>query len=209
MTIEKVVGPALVAAVLCLVLAVPFLQAFLDDDPYDGLQMGRKAEDFTLRDPWGKEVSLHDFQGREVYLYFGFSRCTGACPKSLGAFYQLVTHIDDPDVNFLFVNINPDLEQGEYLQAYSEGLSSRVLVLTGTRKELRRIISQYYGYMQERASFVSNGNGPEHSSFIYFIDRLGELRFVYPKSAQIVTSILMDRQRFLKEMEEERVTENL
>ena len=38
---------------------------------------------FTLTDPHGKRVSLADFRGKVVLLYFGYTYCPDVCPTDL------------------------------------------------------------------------------------------------------------------------------
>ena len=45
------------------------------------LEAGMMAPDFTLQDQDGKEVSLSDFRGRKVVLYFYSKDNTAGCNK--------------------------------------------------------------------------------------------------------------------------------
>ena len=50
------------------------------------LEVGTKAPDFTLLDEEGEEVSLTDFQGKKVVLYFYPKDNTSGCTKQACAF---------------------------------------------------------------------------------------------------------------------------
>jgi peroxiredoxin Q/BCP len=50
------------------------------------LKPGDKAPDFTLRDATGREVSLGDFAGRQVILYFYPRDDTPGCTKEACGF---------------------------------------------------------------------------------------------------------------------------
>jgi peroxiredoxin Q/BCP len=50
------------------------------------LETGDKAPDFTLRDATGREVSLEDFAGRDVILYFYPRDDTPGCTKEACGF---------------------------------------------------------------------------------------------------------------------------
>ena len=45
------------------------------------IEVGKKAPDFTLKDPNGKDVSLSDFSGKKVVLYFYPKDNTSGCTK--------------------------------------------------------------------------------------------------------------------------------
>ena len=50
------------------------------------LEAGMKAPDFTLRDGAGQEVSLSDYRGRKVVLYFYPKDNTPGCTRQACAF---------------------------------------------------------------------------------------------------------------------------
>ena len=50
------------------------------------LEVGTKAPDFTLKNKDGNEVSLHDFLGKKVVLYFYPRDNTPGCTKQACAF---------------------------------------------------------------------------------------------------------------------------
>ena len=47
------------------------------------MQPPKPAADFTLTAHTGERVSLHDFRGKLVLLYFGYMFCPGICPTTL------------------------------------------------------------------------------------------------------------------------------
>ncbi len=58
------------------------------------LEVGTKAPDFTLQNQEGKEVSLSDFKGKKVILYFYPKDLTSGCTKQACGFkerYPLIT----------------------------------------------------------------------------------------------------------------------
>ena len=57
------------------------------------LKIGDNAPDFTLTSDEGKEVSLKDFKGKRVLLYFYPKASTPGCYKyDAGAFYSGATY---------------------------------------------------------------------------------------------------------------------
>ena len=58
------------------------------------LKIGTKAPDFTLPDKTGKPVSLHDFLGKKVVLYFYPKDGTPGCTKQAQAFRDFFEEYD-------------------------------------------------------------------------------------------------------------------
>ena len=50
------------------------------------LEPGMKVPDFTLHDANGNAVSLHDFAGKKVVLYFHSNDTTPGCTLQVSAF---------------------------------------------------------------------------------------------------------------------------
>src|SRR5580658_2809519 len=73
MTISRLIGGLLPALALLLTVSYPVVRA--DDVP----AVGTMAPDFTLSSQEGKAVSLHDFKGQWVILYFYPKDMTTGC----------------------------------------------------------------------------------------------------------------------------------
>jgi peroxiredoxin Q/BCP len=71
------------------------------------LKVGDKAPDFTLLDARGKEVSLKDFQGRSVVIYFYPKANTPGCTVEACEFRDLRPKFIKQDVMVLGVSADP------------------------------------------------------------------------------------------------------
>jgi hypothetical protein len=54
------------------------------------LQSPRLAEDFTLPTSTGETMSLSDFRGKYVVLFFGYTYCPDVCPTTLNDIQQML-----------------------------------------------------------------------------------------------------------------------
>ena len=70
------------------------------------LVVGSEAPSFTLPDADGRDVSLADFPGRRVILYFYPAAMTPGCTTQAIDFNAAVTDIDD--AGYAVVGISPD-----------------------------------------------------------------------------------------------------
>ena len=104
---------------------VPMDPALFSFPPPDEPRAGGKAPDFTLPDLRGAVVSLHDFTGRVVMLYFWATWCA-VCRQEMPKLEQLAR--DYQDRGLVLVGIND--EEPEIALAYlkNKGSSLRSLV---------------------------------------------------------------------------------
>ena len=75
----------------CAAIVERVKRAFLSERQKGGtdmLEAGTMAPDFTLQDQDGKEVSLSDFRGRKVVLYFYSKDNTAGCNKQACAYAE-------------------------------------------------------------------------------------------------------------------------
>ena len=73
------------------------------------LEQGIKAPDFTLNDKDGKEVSLSDFLGKKVVLYFYPRDNTPGCTKQACGFRDNYDKYKDNDI--VVIGISKDSEK--------------------------------------------------------------------------------------------------
>ena len=73
------------------------------------LEIGTKAIDFTLPDELGNEVSLHDFKGKKVVIYFYPKDNTPGCTKEACAFKAAYDGFKKEDV--VVIGISKDTQK--------------------------------------------------------------------------------------------------
>ncbi|WP_294947579.1 SCO family protein [Sulfurivirga sp.] len=134
--------------------------------------------DFTLQSSKGP-VSLHDFRGKVVLLYFGYTYCPDICPTSLGnlsaAWRMLPPDLRD-QVQILFVSVDPKRDTPERLQQYADFFNARIIGLTADKATIDDVVRRYgavYKIVPVKESRV--GYLVDHSAFAYVIDRNGRL----------------------------------
>lgn len=73
------------------------------------LEIGTKAPDFALKDKDGKIVSLNDFRGKRVILYFYPKDSTAGCTKEACSFRDKREELDIK--GFVVIGISKDSEK--------------------------------------------------------------------------------------------------
>lgn len=143
------------------------------ESPYPGMGGG-----FTLRSLQGP-VSLSDFHGKLVLIYFGYTSCPDICPTSLGALSAALNKLT-PDqmarIQPLFISVDPERDDVEKIAKYSRYFHPRMIGLTGSLEDLRRIADAYGAFFRKAEVEDSVlGYAVDHSSTIYLVGGNGTL----------------------------------
>ena len=135
------------------------------------LETGTKAPDFTLNDKDGKVVSLSDFMGKKVVLYFYPKDNTPGCTRQACAF--AAAYEDFKTLDAVVIGVSKDYEASHRKFAEKYGLPFILL----SDPELKAI--QAYGVWQEKKNYGKVSMGVVRSTFI--IDEKGLIEKVMPK----------------------------
>jgi peroxiredoxin Q/BCP len=129
--------------------------------------VGTLAHDFTLNAQDGKPVSLHDFRGKWVVLYFYPKDFTSGCTREARNFQQDIALYEEKNAVILGVSVQDELTHQKFCTA--EGL--RFKLLADTNYEL----SNRYD------SLVNLGVAKLSARHTFLIDPSGAIRKVYLK----------------------------
>ena len=135
------------------------------------LEVGMKAPDFTLLDKRGNSVSLSDFLGKKVVLYFYPKDSTPGCTRQSCAFAQ--NHSNFEDKNMVVIGVSKD-SVASHLK-FAEKYELPFVLLSDP--ELQAI--QAYGVWQEKKLYGKVSMGVVRST--YLIDEQGVIEKVMPK----------------------------
>ena len=89
------------------------------------LETGTKAPEFTLQDQEGREVSLSDYRGKKVILYFYSKDNTAGCTKQACSFAEL--YPDFREKNAVVLGVSKDSVQSHKKFAEKYGLPFTIL----------------------------------------------------------------------------------
>ena len=135
------------------------------------LEVGTKAPNFTLPDKRGNSVSLSDFLGRKVVLYFYPKDNTSGCTRQACAFAQSYSSFQEK--NAVVIGISKDSVSSHLKFAEKYDLPFVLL----SDPELQAI--QAYGVWQEKKLYGKVSMGVVRST--YLIDEQGVIEKVMPK----------------------------
>lgn len=135
------------------------------------LEVGTKAPDFTLPDKEGKMVSLSDFAGKRVVLYFYPKDSTPGCTRQACAFAGAYEEFKTLDA--VVIGVSKDSVASH--QKFAEKYDLPFVLLSDP--ELTAI--QAYGVWQEKKLYGKVSMGVVRSTYV--IDRNGVIEKVMPK----------------------------
>lgn len=135
------------------------------------LETGLKAPDFTLNDKDGKPVSLSDFLGKKVVLYFYPKDNTPGCTRQACAFAAAYEGFRAKDVVIIGVSRDSAASHQKFAKKYD------LPFILLSDPELQAI--QAYGVWQEKKLYGKVSMGVVRTTFI--IDEQGNIEKVMPK----------------------------
>jgi protein SCO1/2 len=134
---------------------------------------------FTLSDPAGRRVSLADFQGKLVLLYFGFATCPDVCPTDLALIAEALRQVDNEEVQPLFVTLDPQRDSPAVLREYVAAFHPRFIALTGAEAEVRRVATSFKVFF-EKVPLTGGGYTIDHTAYTFLLDRRGKFLILFP-----------------------------
>ena len=135
------------------------------------LEPGMKAPEFTLLDKNEKPISLSDFRGKKVVLYFYPKDNTPGCTRQACAFARL--HSEFREENAVVIGVSKD-SSASHLKFAEKYELPFILLSDPERKAI-----QAYGVWQEKKLYGKVSMGVVRST--YLIDEDGVIEKVMPK----------------------------
>ncbi len=135
------------------------------------LEIGMPAPAFTLADAQGKAVSLSDFLGKKVVLYFYPKDNTPGCTRQACAFAGAYEKFKELDVTVIGVSRDSVASHQKFAQKYALPF----ILLADPELEAIRA----FGVWQEKKLYGKSSMGVVRSTFI--IDEEGRIERVMPK----------------------------
>ena len=135
------------------------------------LEVGTKAPDFTLSDKDGQNVSLSDFAGKKVVLYFYPKDNTPGCTRQACAFagaYEAFRTLDA-----VVIGVSKDSAASH--RKFAEKYNLPFLLLS----DPELTVLQAYGVWQEKKLYGKVSMGVVRTT--YLIDESGVIEKVMPK----------------------------
>lgn len=135
--------------------------------------------DFVLQSVKGP-VSLADYRGKTVVLYFGYASCPDVCPTSLGLLSLALRKLTPEELEKLqvmFISVDPERDTVDKLKTYAEAFHPNIIGITGSAKEIAAV-ARRYGVMYAKVEMPDSalGYSVDHSSRYYVVGKDGAVK---------------------------------
>ena len=135
------------------------------------LTVGSKAPDFTLTDREGRTVSLSDFRGKKVVVYFYPKDNTPGCTRQACAFAGAYAAFREKNVEVIGISRDSTASH----QRFAEKCNLPFILLSDPERQA----IEAYGVWQEKKLYGKVSWGIVRSTFI--VDEAGIITAVMPK----------------------------
>jgi thioredoxin-dependent peroxiredoxin len=135
------------------------------------LQPGDKAPDFTVKDQNGNEVSLKDFKGQKVALYFYPEDDTTGCTQQACNLRDNYTALKEHGITILGVSADDEKSHTKFINKYTLPFT----LLADTDKKL----IESYGVWGQKKMFGHEYMGILRTTFL--IDEEGKIAHIIDK----------------------------
>ncbi len=139
------------------------------DWPGESLTVGMMAPEFSLPSTLGRKVSLSEFRGKRVILYFYPKDDTPGCTMEACAFRDNLPRIQSKGAVVLGISLDDELSHQRFAQKYN--LPFPLLA------DVDAAVSRQYGTYKEKNLYGRSYWGIERTTFV--VDREGRVENVF------------------------------
>ena len=167
-------------------LAVLFLviRPYLGPTEWNGMeiQSTQPVTNFTLIGPDEQPVSLIDFRGKVVMLYFGYTFCPDVCPATMVELRDAMEILGDKseDVQVVMITVDPERDTPEVLKNYLAHFDESFIGLTGSPDDLIAVTAPMGIFFERHEGSAASGYLIDHTATVAVLDKSGKLRLLYP-----------------------------
>jgi protein SCO1/2 len=146
-----------------------------------------RGGDFTLSAPGG-HLSLSDFRGKVVLIFFGYTSCPDVCPLSLAkidASFAALREEELDRVRAFFITLDPEHDTADRLERYTGYFHTHIIGLRGEAAAIDAV-TDAYGVSYSRSPMPDSalGYSISHPTDVFLIDGEGRVVETIPHDAR-------------------------
>jgi protein SCO1/2 len=133
---------------------------------------------FALSDLAGRRYDNLALAGHPSLLFFGYTSCPDVCPATLAVLAELNRQPPLPDLQIVFVSVDPERDQPAALRPYLASFDARFVGLAGSNAALAPLLRSL-GVQAERVALPGGAYTIDHTATLYLLDRSGRMAAVF------------------------------
>ena len=178
----------IVAALITLITLI-FLPACSAPPELNGTEYSepRATPEFTLQNAAGETVSLQDYRGKVIPIYFGYTFCPDVCPLTMANLARVQQEIDDDgdQMQGLMITVDPQRDSAAAVQDYVASFHPTFDGLSGTEEQIAAAAAPFGVFYEAAEGSAATGYLVDHTARIFVIDKSGALRVTYSHDAPV------------------------
>lgn len=169
---------------LFLTLSALLISACVPKPSYNGAVIDPPLDmpDFTLQSAHGP-VTLSDYAGKHVALFFGYTRCEDTCPITMANLNYAVDGLGDKasDFQVVFVSVDYQRDTPETASQYAQVFNPAFVGVSGTQDEIDKVTGDFGIYYLFGAPDAHGNYDVEHTSSVLVLDPDRKLVLTWPE----------------------------
>ncbi len=145
------------------------------------IEPAKPMPDFTLQSVNGP-VSLSEFRGKVVVLYFGYTSCPDVCPTTLANLRRAVNGLGEKadDVQVIFVAVDWQKDTPERAASYLNAFHPDFVGLSGTQAQIDAVTKDFGIFYQINPPDENGYYTVDHTATTLVLNREGALMLTWP-----------------------------
>jgi protein SCO1/2 len=147
----------------------------------------RPTPQFSLQNAAGETVTLEDYRGKVVPIYFGYTFCPDVCPLTMANLARVQSELDDDgeQMQVLMITVDPQRDSATVVQEYVQSFHPTFTGLSGTEEQIAAAADPFGVFFQAAEGSAATGYLVDHTARIFVIDKSGDLRVTYAYDAPV------------------------
>jgi len=168
----------IVLMVVALLVSGSMALFILSDEGHEN--SGEQINGDFLLDSISGPVSLQQFRGQAVLLFFGYTYCPDVCPTTMSNVADTMELLSDEEqmlVQPLFITVDPARDTVEHLAKYVSFFHPKLMGLSGSEKQIKKaaeLFSVQY-FRDEWADAGKDNYYLNHTAYLFLIDPDGRV----------------------------------
>ena len=123
----------------------------------------------------GETVALQDYAGKQLLVFFGFTRCPDVCPITLSRVAKIYEDLKEPEaVQVVMITVDPTNDTPELTHQYASAFNANFVGLGGDNSAIAQAAKTFF------VGYNDSGDGQiAHTDALFLVDGKGKLQLVY------------------------------